>query len=179
MRMDVTDEELALAAGEGDAAAFAALLARVYDRVFRLSYRLTGSRQHAEDLTQDVCMALPTKLRSFRGQSRLTTWLYRVVYNAMLDRKRSDARYTSALKAWGDWEISRLHSIAEQDEQIKWLHDIMGNLPENLRDTLALILDGLTHAEVASILGISEGTISWRMSEIKKYLAAMHVEESI
>lgn len=53
----------------------------------------------------------------------------------------------------------------------------MAALPDNLRDTLALILDDVTHAEAAEILQVSEGTISWRISEAKKALRAMHETE--
>ena len=75
MRKDVSDEDLALATAAGDPATFAALLERIYDPVFGLAFRLTGSRAEAEDLTQDVCAALPVKLRSFDGWARVRTWL--------------------------------------------------------------------------------------------------------
>ena len=53
----------------------------------------------------------------------------------------------------------------------------MGGLPDALRDTLALVLDDLTHAEAAEILGVSEGTVSWRIAEAKKALARIGQEE--
>lgn len=53
----------------------------------------------------------------------------------------------------------------------------MNRLSEDLRDTLALVLDDMTHAEAAEILGVSEGTISWRISEAKKRLRAMKETE--
>ena len=63
MLMNTSANNLALAAAEGDAAAFSALLERHYDRLFRLCFRLTGTKAEAEDLTQDICAALPAKLR--------------------------------------------------------------------------------------------------------------------
>ena len=54
----------------------------------------------------------------------------------------------------------------------------MAALPEDLRDTLALVLDDMTHAETAQVLGVSEGTISWRVSEAKKRLRAMKEVEA-
>ena len=54
----------------------------------------------------------------------------------------------------------------------------MAALPEQLRDTAALVLgDELTHAEAAQVLGISEGTVSWRLSEVRKRLRVMRQEE--
>ena len=64
--MKTSDEDLALAAAGGDADAFSTLLARHYDRVFRLAFRLTGRADRAEDLTQDICAALPVKIAGFR-----------------------------------------------------------------------------------------------------------------
>ena len=54
-----------------------------------------------------------------------------------------------------------------------WLTTAMRALPEDLRDTLALVLDDMTHAEAGEVLGVSEGTISWRISEAKKRLKMM------
>lgn len=88
MRMNVTDEDLALAAAGGDADAFEALLTRTYDRLFALCFRLTGNRAEAEDLTQDICAALPAKLMSYHGEAKVTTWLYRVTLSSAIATKR-------------------------------------------------------------------------------------------
>lgn len=177
MRMTTSDEDLALAAAGGDGQAFGLLLERHYDRLFGLCFRLTGQRTEAEDLTQDICAALPAKLASYRAQSRVTTWLFRVAVNAAHDRRRRRATYMKHAEGWGDWELARQDAIAEARDQHDWLTVAMSRLSEDLRDTLALVLDDLTHAEAAEILGVSEGTISWRMSEAKKRLRALKAEE--
>ncbi len=170
MRMETSDEALARAAADGDAKAFSALVTRHYDRVFRLAFRLTGARAEAEDLTQDVCTDLPGKIEKFGGNARFTTWLYRVVVNAAHDRRRRRATYVKATTGWGDWEVARRAEAEETTEALDWLTTAMRALPEDLRDTLALVLDDMTHAEAAQILDVSEGTISWRISEAKKRL---------
>lgn len=178
MRMTTSDEALALAAAGGDRDAFAALLDRHYDRLFCLCYRLTGSRDAAEDLTQDICAALPAKLQRFEARARVTTWLYRVAVNAAHDRRRRLAAHTKAADGWGDWEIARRAIIEEEAAELDWLNQAMSALPETLRDTLALTLeDGLTQAQAAEILGVSEGTVAWRMAEVKKHLRALHEKE--
>ena len=173
MLMDTPDEMLARAAAQGDRAAFATLVARHYDRLHGFCWRLTGSRTEAEDLTQDICAALPAKLALFRGEARVTTWLYRVAVNAAHDRRRRRATYMKATDGWGDWELARADMAEEERAQLDWLTAAMRQLPEDLRDTLALVLDDLTHAEAGAILGISEGTVSWRISEAKKRLRAI------
>ena len=175
--VDDSDEALAHAAAGGDAQAFAALVARLYDRLFALCFRLTGARAEAEDLTQDICAALPAKLALFDGRSKVSTWLYRVTVNAAHDRRRRQATHAKAATGWGDWEVARRAANAEADDQTNWLMAAMGRLPDDLRDTLALILDDITHADAAQILGVSEGTISWRVSEAKKRLRALKEQE--
>jgi len=175
--MTTSDEDLALAAAGGDAEAFEALLTRHYDRLFALAFRLTGARAEAEDLTQDICAALPAKLARFDGRAKVTTWLYRVAVNAATDRRRRLATHARAAEGWGDWEVNRRKAMAEEKEEVAWLYRAMGQLSDNLRDTLALVLDDMTHAEAAEILGVSEGTISWRIAEAKKALARIRKEE--
>ena len=179
MLMDTADETLGLAAAEGDRAAFATLVARHYDRIHGLAWRLTGSKAEAEDLTQDICAALPAKLRSWRAEARFTTWLYRVVVNAAHDQRRRQATRARAAQGWGDWEIARAGAIAEEREALDWLTVSMRRLSPELRDTVALVLgEEMTQAEAGAILGVSEGTIAWRMSEVKKRLRAIAAEEA-
>lgn len=177
MRMTTTDEDLAKAAAGGDGQAFASLLDRHYDRLFGLCFRLTGQRAEAEDLCQDICASLPAKLAGYEGRSKVTTWLYRVAVNAAHDRRRRHATYAKATEGWGDWEIGRTAEIAQSAEDVDWLTNAMRSLNPDLRDTLALVLDDMTHAEAAEVLGVSEGTISWRISEAKKALKALKEKE--
>jgi len=178
MRMTTTDEALATAAASGDRDAFATLIERRYDDLFRLTFRLTGRRAEAEDLTQDICASLPAKLAGFRAQSRFSTWLYRIAVNAAHDRRRRAATRAKAAEGWGDWEISRRADNEEKAEQMSWLTRTMTALPADIRDTLALLLDGeMTHAQAGEVLQVSEGTISWRMSEAKKRLRVLTQEE--
>jgi RNA polymerase sigma-70 factor, ECF subfamily len=179
MLMDTPDETLATHAADGDRAAFAVLVSRHYDRVFGLAFRLTGNRAEAEDLAQDICAALPSKLRNWRGEARFTTWLYRVVVNAAHDLRRRQATRTKAASGWGDWELARQDEIATQAEAQDWLTHAMTRLSPELRDTVALVLgEEMTQAEAGAVLGVSEGTIAWRMSDVKKRLRAMAKEDA-
>lgn len=179
MLMDTPDETLAEAAAGGDRAAFAVLLGRHYDRIFALAFRLTGSRADAEDLAQEICAALPVKLARWRAEARFTTWLYRVVVNATHDLRRRQAVRARAATGWGDWEIARQDQISEEAAALDWLTHAMTRLSPELRDTVALVLgEDLTQAQAAAVLGVSEGTIAWRMSEVKKRLKAIAAEEA-
>mgnify|MGYP001792220334 FL=1 len=179
MRMKTSDEDLADAAANGDAVAFASLLDRHYDRLFAFCFRLTGTRAEAEDMCQDICAALPAKLATFQRRSKVTTWLYRVAVNAAHDRRRKAATYANAATGWGDWETKRTAASEDTMHQIDWLTTAMKRLGPDLRDTLALVLDDMTHAQAAAVLGVSEGTISWRISEAKKALRMIKKQEDV
>ncbi|MFT4149393.1 MAG: RNA polymerase sigma factor [Paracoccaceae bacterium] len=177
--MDTPDETLASAAAAGDRAAFGLLLERHYDRLHGLCWRLTGSRAEAEDLAQDICAALPARLSGWRGEARFATWLYRVAVNAAHDRRRRQATRARAAAGWGDWEIARQEAMAEDRARGDWLSAAMTRLSPDLRDTVALVLgEELTQAEAAVVLGLSEGTVAWRMAQVKKRLRAMAEEEA-
>lgn len=179
MRMDRPDEMLATAAAGGDRAAFAALVTRHYDRIYRLGWRLTGSVADAQDLAQDICAALPGKLAGWRGEARFTTWLYRVVVNAAQDLRRRHASRARAADGWGDWELARQDQISEDRAALQWLESAMAQLSPELQDTVALVLgEEMTQAEAGEVLGLSEGTIAWRMSEVKKRLRRIAAEEA-
>lgn len=177
MRMDVSDESLAQAAAAGDLVAFEQLLERHYDAVFRLAYRLTGLREDAEDVTQEVCAALPSRLEGFRAQALFRTWLWRVVVNAVHDLRRRRAAQTRKAEGWGAWETERQAGNKEAEDARVWLAQAMQSLPTDLRDTLALVLDDMSHAQAAEVLGISEGTVSWRVSKAKSHLRELRERE--
>ena len=88
MEQSLADRELARAAGRGDRAAFAALVERHYDFIYRVSWRLTGSRTEAEDIAQDVCARLGVAIRTYRADSAFTTWLYAIITNACVRAKK-------------------------------------------------------------------------------------------
>ncbi|MEM7614911.1 MAG: RNA polymerase sigma factor [Pseudomonadota bacterium] len=176
--MEPSDAALVVQAQAGDAQAFSALVARHYDMVFRLSWRLMGERAEAEDLAQDVCVGLATKIGGFRAEARFSTWLHRVVVNAARDRMRRRASHAKAAAGWGEVELARRAEAAEADASQVWLTATMRTLPDDLRETVALVLgEDLTHAQAAEVLNVSEGTISWRMSETRRRLRQIAEEE--
>ena len=67
--------------------------------------------------------------------------------------------------------------MREQAEAQDWLIRAVGTLSDDLRDTVALVMDDMNHREVGEVLGVSEGTVSWRMSEVKKHLKALKESE--
>jgi RNA polymerase sigma-70 factor (ECF subfamily) len=172
--MTKSDRELAERARDGDRDAFRQLLERHHDTAYRVAFRFIGSVEDAEDIAQDVCLALAHKLRSFRGTSRFSTWLYRVVVNACHDHLR---RQKSTRTLQSNYAVFRAMDEADQAhdaERAGSLTHALGALEPKLRETVVLVLsEDLTHAEAAEALGCAESTISWRMHEARKKLKAL------
>lgn len=168
------DEWLAMAAAGGDRAAFAQLLNRHYDRVFRIVCGVLRQPSDAEDVTQEIWAALPAKLRSWHGNAKFTSWLYRVAINAARDALRRRASRNRTVETYT--ELSALAEGETKDTQARlaWLSAALDTLPTDLRETAVLTLsEALSHAQAGDILGVAEGTIAWRMSEIRKHLKTL------
>lgn len=179
MNVMKSDTKLVIEANNGNATAFAELLERHYDLLYRVALRTVGNQQDAEDIAQDVCVALPKKLSSFQGKSKLTTWLYQITLNQCRDFMR---RTVSADKKHHDFIEANalLHAANEQQQKaLIWAYTAINYLSEPLRETAILVVaEGLNHAEVAEILGIKESTVSWRMMKVKMKLKAREKAEA-
>ncbi len=173
-----TDSSLAQKAAAGDRDAFALLLERHYDRIYRIGVRITGHADDAADLAQEICVSLPVRLRSYRGQSRFTTWLYRVVVNAAHDsRRRQAVRQRSERIHIEDSTSTHAHSCTDMSQSV-WLRQVLDQLSDDLRTIVFLVFEeGLRHAEAGKVLGVSETTVSWRIHKVRKQLRAYAAEE--
>jgi len=177
--MTISDNELAAQANAGNGAAFSAILERHYDLIYRLAFRMLLNQHDAEDLAQDICVALPQKLKSFNGKAKLTTWLYQVTMNSGRDflRRRSTIQRIHTEFMY----VDTLQKAADADRQkgIEWAYSAINTLPDDLHETAMLVVaEGLNHAEAADILGIKETTVSWRMMKLRQHLKALALSEA-
>ncbi len=174
MRMTADDDTLARQAGKGDRDAFAALLERHYDRIYRIGLRLLSDADDAADLAQEVCVGLAGKMSSYRGDSRFTTWLYRVVVNAARDAMRRQSTRRRADEGYADVSALVEAGDAARQGEVRWLYQALGALKDDLRETAVLVLqEELSHAETGAILGVKESTVSWRMYEVRETLKGL------
>ena len=175
---DDMDDALARRAAAGDGEAFGALLERHYDRIYRVGVRVLGDADEAADLAQDVCIALPAKLASYRGRSQFTTWLYRVVVNAARDVLRRRAARQRGERGYAELDALMRDQAAARECESSWLRQALSRLSDEQRVTVFLVLEeGLRHAEAGAVLGVSEATVSWRMHEVRKRLRALAAGE--
>src|SRR5688572_29885665 len=156
-------EDLALVqrCRKGDLAAFETVYRTHAGRLYSVACRMLGNPADAEDLLQEIFLAAHRKMESFRGESALGTWLYRLATNLCLDHLRSRAARTSQMTDALDDEPALADSgsrgLAERILGRMDLERALVQLPEGCRAAFVLHdVEGLEHREVAEVLGIAE-----------------------
>lgn len=163
---NIHHEDLALAerCRSGDFEAFESLYRAHSSRLFSLSVRMLGNRTDAEDMLQEIFLTAHRKLQSYRGDARLSTWLFRLATNLCLDHLRSkSARMTHATSSLDDDNAMEPAAPSPGPavgavQQID-MERAVAKLPQGCRAAFLLHdVEGFEHREVAAMLGISEGT---------------------
>ena len=171
MSGDAADKTLVRRARRGNQEAFETLLERHLDRMYSVACKYLRDHAEAEDVVQNVCVGLGTKLKSYRGASEFNTWLYKITKNAALDVIRRKGKESKAAE---EYERRREAEHADRlafDEKRYSLKEAVECLPTELRKTYDLIYKkDFTHAEAGEELEEKEGTISWRVADIKERL---------
>ncbi len=139
--------------------AFAALVEQSSDDLYRLAVRLTGSTEEAADVLQTAWLRVFEALRdgAFRGESRIETWLYRVVTHAAFDARRGQRRRDQLQQHETFVVPSRsMEAAVERGE----LREALESLPDDQRTALVLKeLHGLSGRETAEVMERSEGSV--------------------
>ncbi len=162
---------LALKAGAGDRDAFGELVRENYDFVFATAFKWCGNREDAEDLAQDICVKLARIIASYDGRAAFTTWLYRVVLNAVRDKQRFSMRQKRQARELKDTAMSQMPASQEQDALAGELWAAVRALPDRQRDAMLLVYgEELTHAEAAKVMNCREATVSWHVHGARKAL---------
>ncbi len=165
------DLDLVSRARAGDRAAFEALLRRHYDRMHRIAWRITGSREDSEDIVQEICCGLADRIADFRGEARFATWLFGITANACRDHRRRGATLARLRQGLTDLVRTGAADDGRDPHRRIWLGSALGRLDRSLREAVVLVAgEGLTHAEAGAALGIAENTVSWRLFEARRRL---------
>jgi RNA polymerase sigma-70 factor (ECF subfamily) len=158
----VPDAELAARLREGDVAAYEELYRQHASRLYNLAYRMMGQAADAEDLLQEAFLQVFRRIDTFKGDSALGTWLYRLTMNLCLDRLRSKAgksdRQTTSVEDVRAWRLADRGPIDGSVKRID-LERAIALLPDACRAAFLLHdVEGFEHGEVGRMLGISDGT---------------------
>lgn len=161
---------LAQESQKGDTAAFEVLVRSHQRMIHSLAYRMTGSLADAEDLAQETFIRAFDQLDTYRGESKFSTWLYRIAVNTCLNWRKRETRRAEVYAAWAESTeaLEEHRNDAELNERVQ---TALMKLPAKQRAAIVLtICDGLDHREAARILGCSVATLGWRVFSAKNKL---------
>ena len=152
-------------------AALAAAIAESDERLRALAYHVLGSRDAMDDVLQDAHLKAHRRLASFRGESSLSTWLYRIALTTCLDelrqRRRLPVLYGDEAAAAAPPDVAADEELAQRDQ----LHRALRSLsPERCAAVLLVLREGYSYAEAAELLGVPAGTVASRVSLARKQL---------
>jgi len=170
------DESLMRRAQGGDARAFEELYRSHVDHVYALCLRMSADRERAERLTQDTFVRCWEKLGTFRGESRFSSWLYRLAVNVVLNDQRSRKRRHLRLESTGDPGRYGKATPQRMTEDMIDVERALAGLPQAARAALVLYgIEGYKYREIAKMTGLAEGTVKAQIHRARKLLEeALH-----
>lgn len=177
---DIDERILIARCKDGDRASFD-LLVRTYEkRVYNLAYRLSGSYDDASDITVDAFLRVFQALRLFRGDSHFSTWLFRIVTNVYLDRrKRMRNKQHLSLEEYIELDENSVarqvedpsptpQQAAESHERSVMLQNAIDALPDYQRAMVVLYhTEGLSYEEIATVFSLPIGTVKSRLNRAR------------
>ena len=170
---------------DGDTEAFEDLVRAHEKTVYNLALRMTGSPQDAEDMAQEAFLKAYRSLPEFRGDSKFSVWLYRIVSNVCLDHLRRQSRRPTVSLITEDedgeeqeWDLPdesfSPERLLEQKLTREAVQKGLAQLPEEQRQILLLReIRGLSYEEIAGILSLEPGTVKSRIFRARKRLCAI------
>lgn len=184
--MDRTEALLIADLCEGDETALAPLVERYKRMVYRLAVQITKNHADADDVMQETFIKVYRSIHTFRGHAAFETWLYRIAVNEALNfvkrkERRRECTFETATEA--EYEATARYRAqlandpqaqAEKAELRQYVTEAVNSLPLKHRTVVILHeFEGLTHAEIASILNCSEGTVRSRLHYARKKLRTL------
>ncbi len=171
-----TDVQLVARTQEGDPTAFDALIRKYQPRLYGLVYNMTSNHEDTGDLLQDIFAKAYRSIKGFRGQSSFYTWLHTIAVNMTINfLKKRGRRFSLSLddvdsNIQNDKEFLELTATSDPvreanlGELQRRLNDAMMRLSNEHRMVVSMFdIQGMPHAEISKILGISEGTVRSRL----------------
>lgn len=186
--------ELVVQLQQGDESAFKKLVEEWQDMVYNTALGIVQHTDDADDITQEVFIQVYQSVSSFKGDSRFSTWLYRITVSKALDhekKKKRKKRFAFVQRIFGNNEENQLHPVEfdhpgiqlEKKERARELFNALKQIPDNQRIAFTLHkLEGQSHQEVAEIMNTTlyavESLISRAKTNLKKVLEGYYEKKS-
>src|SRR5215212_1244496 len=166
------DRRIAAACAAGDTKIFEELYRRFGDRMKSIAWNHLGNAADAEDAVQETFLKIHRAASTYSGEASFSTWAYRILVNTCYDVLRKRRRRIDEAPLEDDEGIVVERSAPNVDDTKRMtLRKLLDELPEQRRTVFSLFeIEGLSHAEIGEILGISEGNSKWILFSTKKEL---------
>lgn len=177
---ELDDSGLAREAAAGNRDAFDLIVERHRRSVYQVCYRFVNSHEDASDLAQDAFVRAWKGLKNFKGQSALSTWLYRIAVNVCLNRvaeKRPISEPIESPEQFADTRNEGAHHAMVREQRAVAVRKAIASLPDKQRATLILrTYHEMSHQQIAGMLGSSEGAVKANffhaLNNLKKILGS-------
>ena len=177
--MTTNDQVYIEAILNGDANAFTVLVDRYKDLVFTLSLRMMKHTEEAEEAAQDTFIKAYKSLNKFKGDSKFSTWIYRVAYNTCLDRLKKNKRqqYTVEINEYTEHQVKTIDNALDQieaKEKQQAIQDCLALLPSE--DSFLLTLyyfEELSLEEIGKIVSLKPNNVKVKLFRGRKKLATI------
>ena len=171
--MDLSDGELLRRSAAGEEAAFTALYRRFHGSIYRFAHHMSGCRSTAEEVTQEVFLALIRQGGDVDTERPLVAWLLGVARNHVLKRRHGDSRYQSLASDAAIEPVAEPDQLEEltRHESIDKLRRAVLALPPRYREVVVLCeLEEMSYEEAARVLGCATGTVRSRLHRARALL---------
>jgi RNA polymerase sigma-70 factor (ECF subfamily) len=138
--------------------------------ILKISKAYTKTSQDRQDLVNDITYEMWKAFPTFKGKSKISTWIYRIALNTAMNYRRNSHKKENILKSAVEVSVREPSSETDLNPQIELLNDCIAELDEYSKAIILLYLDGYKHEEIAEITGISKSNVGTRISRIKEQL---------
>ena len=151
---------------------FKDIYSKYSQKVHRLCLGYTGDTMQADDLLQEVFIKVWENLEKFRGESQVSTWIYRIAVNTCLLHLRSNKKQAKVnVEDYGS-KIS--DETNDKEAQVQLLYKCISELNETDRLIITLLLEEVPYPEIAEVTSISEGNLRVKIHRIKQQLSTIY-----
>jgi RNA polymerase sigma factor (sigma-70 family) len=165
------DVEIVRRAVSGDSEAFLNLYQQNLPRIYAVCLRIVADRNHAEEVTQQAMIRTWEMLNSYRGESPLSAWIRRIAANVALDYLRARKRLTKRVQFTDNLEVFENPDLSSPRAIQMDIEQALAALPPQARAVVVLFdIEGYSHSEISSMLGIAVGTSKAHLHAARRLL---------
>ncbi|NRB84299.1 MAG: sigma-70 family RNA polymerase sigma factor [Winogradskyella sp.] len=178
--MTINDENILIeAVNNGNTKAYAQLVDRYKDLVYTLALRMLKHKEEAEEVAQDTFIKVFKSLDNFKGDSKFSTWIYKVAYNTCLDTIKKNKKHHNNV-AIDEYTFNKLDTIDNaldniiKEEKSVLIKNCINKLPEDSSALLTLFyFEELSLDEISKIINIEANTVKVKLFRARKKLAVI------